>query len=138
MDAQSVSIQSKNPNNDLIEYFDQVVNGQGALPSTVAMPDQINAIIAFIVRSNREQVGQHNSPSATNIFRRTPGQTYVGILSHTFSSHTQSEFAVEYYDKLARKLIKETAQFNPFMGMSPKRKHYRKLVRSFAKDSALK
>mgnify|MGYP001167581418 CR=1 FL=1 len=138
MDTQSVSIQSQNPNQELIQYFDQMVNGRGSIPSTVAMPDQIDAIMASIVRSNRSEVAQHNSPSATNIFRKTPGETYVGILSQTFSSHNQSEFAVEYYDKLARMLIKETSQFNPFLGMSPKRKHYRKLVRSFAKDSALK
>ena len=138
MDTQPVSIQSKNPNNDLIEYFDQAVNGRGPIPSTVAMPEQIDAIIASIVQHNRGQVGQHNSPSAQNVFRKNPGQTYVGTLAHTFSSHDQSDFAVEAYNKLARKLIKETSQFSPFLGMSPKRKHYRKLVRSFAKDSALK
>lgn len=138
LDTQSVSIQSPHPNQDLIQYFDQVVNGRGSIPSTVSMPNQIDAIMTSIVQSNRGQVAQHNSPSATNIFRKTPEKTYVGTLSSTFSSHAQSEFAIEYYDKLARKLINETSQFNPFLGISPKRKHYRKLVRSFSEDASLK
>ena len=55
MDTQSVSIQAQNPNQDLIQYFDQVVNGRGSIPSTVAMPNQIDDIMAAIVQKTEHK-----------------------------------------------------------------------------------
>ena len=136
LDTQSIDIRSKAPEADLVKYFDQVVNAKGVIPSGVTMPDHIDATIALIIAKNTLQVTQH--ADGKNVYKKHPEQTYVGMLAETFSSHGQSEFSNNAYDRLAQQLIKETSQFNPFLGISPKRKHYRKLVRTFSKNQRIK
>ena len=60
------------------------------------------------------------------------------MLSKTFASHAQSDVTISAYDSIARGVIRETEQFDPFLGISSKRRHYRKLVRSFSVDKRLK
>lgn len=138
LDTQSVDIRSKAPAADLVQYFDQIVNGKGVFPAGITMPDHIDATIALIVAKNRVQVTQYVNGNGKNMYKKHPEQTYVGMLSATFSSHEQNEFSINAYDRLAQQLIKESTQFNPFLGLSPKRKHYRKLVRSYSKNKRIK
>lgn len=138
MDTQPVSIQSANVFSDLVTYFDQVVNGTGSLPSTVSIHEQIEAIIDTIQRENNAYVSKHNARGASNMFKHHPQETLVGLLSTTFASHPQSEVAIDAYDRLAQIIIKETELFDPVLGMSGKRCHYRKLVRSFSTNKRLK
>ena len=102
------------------------------------MQDQIDAIISTIQRENKAYVARYNGRGANNMFKDHPQETLVGKLSTTFNSHAQSDYAIVAYNRLAKTLIGETEQFDPFLGMSNKRRHYRKLVRSFALDKRLK
>ena len=101
-------------------------------------PRALGKVKDHLISENKKQVKKHSDRGDKNVFRKYPGKTIVGDLATTFTAKKQSAEAVTVYDEVARAVIKESKQFRPFLGISCKRKHYRKLVREFSEDPKIK
>jgi len=133
-----VVLQSSNKTEDTISYFDQLANDKGTVPSNTAYTDRVEEVKTYLAKINSSEVDTNSKRGGRNMYRKDPESTVVGKIARTFTQSEQSDVSKDRYDSLAKIAIKERKKFKSFLGIAPKRSHYTKLVRVFAKNKKLK
>ena len=138
LDLLSHEVFSSNPHQDGAKYFNEISNSKGTIPAYTTEEIQLEKVMSYLVDENKQEVEINSRSGWRNMYRKEPLTTIVGKMASIFESQSQNQLSKDRYHEASKIMIKEAKKFRSFLGIGPKRKHYRKQVRIFSKDKKLK
>ena len=128
IESRNVSLGSNNRINDSIEYFDQLANGNGVIPTGIGAGTQTQKVLELLVNHNDSETDRNSGRGGSNMYRKDANSTVVGKIRDTKMKREQSAAAKGQYARLGNILMKAKDKFKSFLGIAPKRKHYVQIV----------
>ncbi len=128
IESRNVRLQSNNSTNDSIEYFDLLANSKGVIPAGIGAGTQTQKVLEYVASINDIETTRNSGRGGSNMYKKDASSTIVGKVRDTKQNREQTQEAKGHYARLGNILMKAKEKFKSFLGVSPKRKHYVKIV----------
>lgn len=126
LETKELVISSKNRTKDLVNYYAQVANGRGYIPSNSNQEDRLGQVAASVKTTNHDELQAHRK--GENIWKHNPDSTLVGQLRLAKALGNNSEEAKRSFDQLAHAMWKDKKVLRSFLGIAPKRKAFKHIL----------
>lgn len=136
LETTDVTIQSKSKVKDLVNYFSQLINNRGVIPSHTNRTDRTDEVKRLVVNANKNELQNHRR--GENIWKRNPDQTVSGMLRTNKQVQSSSEEANQSYDKMAKELWTQKKVLPSFIFIHAKRNAFKKILKDLTMNGSLK
>ena len=136
LETSNVTLISSNNTKDTIDYYTQLINDKGVVPSTTSRDERILEVTKMVINKNKNELQAHRSGS--NVWKNNADQTIVGILRTNKQLGNNSALAIDNYDKIAHEMAKDKKILKSFLFIHPKRTAYMKIINDLSNTGKIK
>ncbi len=137
LDESESVLRSSNPRRDLALYFNEVVNGRGVIPDGMNQEVRRSELVQLILSENEAETNRLGERRETNLWKKSPSDTWVGILVNQYQASVQSEEALLAYENLAYGLWSARTHLARFIFKGAKRRAYENLCEELVRDGKI-
>ena len=135
VDQQSISIKSNDRDNDLVDYFVELINDRGVVPAGITKEGRLEKVRLVLKDLNFAETKR--GKKATNDYAKAPQRTIIGKLVAAKKASGRSAEIVKQFDLMARLLYPARKNLNQFLFWG-KKVDYDKLLKELSETGNLK